>query len=78
MKIALITYFSPPDECKLQQQLASDTPVIRMIANTYPRWPIIPDNFFFRYYQANKRLLLSLPYRSTDPVICLNDLFSFF
>jgi hypothetical protein len=67
-RVSLVTYQPPPDECKLQHQLASDEKYILLTSNTYPRWPMIPPNFFFTYYKAKPILLDALPYdRATPP-----------
>jgi hypothetical protein len=42
-------YLYPVDECSLQDQLASLTRVIEYEGNTYPRWPRVDANFFFRH-----------------------------
>lgn len=52
----------PPDECKLKAMLQSDLEVVFMRANTYPRWPRVPYNFFFTIYQPRRLLLDQLPY----------------
>lgn len=65
--ITLINFYSAPDECDLQDRLNSDVPILFMTGNTYPRWPKVPDNFFFRYYQAQPKLLAALPYNPQSP-----------
>jgi hypothetical protein len=68
--IRLINYLAAPNECSLQEKVASDTRVLWIMANTYPCWPqddTIPDNFFFANYQARKRLVDMLPYRHENP-----------
>lgn len=62
--LGIINFSPPPNECALQERLASDDlPVIYMEGNTYPRWPVVPDNFFFTYYKPRPQLLQVLPYR---------------
>jgi len=63
----LINYIGPPNECALQDNLASDIPILFMTGNTYPRWPTVPDNFFFKYYKAKPELLQALPYDPQSP-----------
>ncbi len=65
--IHLINFKSPPDECQLQAQLASNVPILFLEGNTYPRWPVVPDNFFFTYYKAKPELLQMLPYDPSHP-----------
>ena len=65
--IRLINYGSPPDECTLQEKLNSDTPILFLTGNTYPRWPTVPDNYFFKYYKAKPKLLEALPYDPQSP-----------
>jgi len=61
--IQLLNYAPfPPDECELQTKLASDERVLFYEGNTYPRWPRIPDNFFFTYYQPKLELIAMLSY----------------
>jgi len=65
--ITLINYVAPPDECELQNKLKSDTLILFLTGNTYPRWPTVPDNFFFKYYKAKPQLLEALPYNPQSP-----------
>jgi hypothetical protein len=67
--VRLVNFESVPDECELQDTLASDIPVIYMESNTYPRWPAIPDNFFFTYYRAKPALLELLPYQEAPTTV---------
>lgn len=61
--IQLINFWRPPDECQLKERLESDTRVILIEGNTYPRWSEVPqENFFFKYYRAKQELLNILPY----------------
>ena len=61
--IQLINYKSPPNECKLKRKLENpDLQVIYMKANTYPRWPTVPDRYFATLYQPTKALTDILPY----------------
>ena len=60
----LITYSKPPDECKLQATLSSlDMDVVPIEANTYPRWPYVPQDYFFKFYEPTPALLRFLPYK---------------
>lgn len=67
--LRVINFERVPDECALQAALASDTAVLYMISNTYPRWPAIPNNFFFTYYKAKPELLQLLPYQQTPAMV---------
>lgn len=61
--VRLVNYESPPNECRLQEMLQSDRhPVLFYEGNTYPRWPPVPDRFFFRFYRARSNLLRALSY----------------
>lgn len=60
--LRVVNFEQAPNECELKTRLASDTPILYMVTNTYPRWPAIPDNFFFTYYKAKPALLSTLPY----------------
>jgi len=60
--IQIINYQPPPPECWLKEYLASDKRIIYYVGNTYPRWPVIPDNFFFTHYRARPELLKILPF----------------
>jgi hypothetical protein len=63
LRIMLNNFGKPPNECRLQQQLADrKQPVWVILANTYPRWPEVPPNFFFQYYEPTPALLAWLPY----------------
>ena len=62
--ITLINFLGAADECELQNVMSDTTiPMISLIANTYPRWPSVPKNFFFHYYQPKPILLEALPYK---------------
>lgn len=67
----LVTYMKPPDECVLQQLLASDKEKIVILqANTYPRWPHIPSkDFFFQFYRAKRDLIEYLPYKTPPSTV---------
>jgi len=68
--IRLVNYELPLDECSLQARLASENvPIWFLQGNTYPHWPVVPDNFFFTYYQAKLELLCRLPYNPENPPI---------
>jgi hypothetical protein len=67
--LRLINYDKAPDECALKDTLASDIPVIYIESNTYPRWPAIPDNFFFTHYRAKPELLKALPYKESPTTV---------
>jgi hypothetical protein len=66
-QIKLINYMVPPDECELQNILKSDDQVLYLTGNTYPRWPSVPDGFFFQHYKAKQVLLDILPYDYEKP-----------
>jgi hypothetical protein len=63
----LVNYEPPPNECKLKDLLQSDVSVLYMIGNTYPRWPTVPDRFFFLHYRAKPILLDALSYDPLSP-----------
>jgi len=68
--IELLNYrLAPTNECAVKDLLASKIRVIHLVANTYPRWPSIPDeNFdFFKFYKAKDILLDMLPYPPSKP-----------
>jgi hypothetical protein len=65
----LINYAHAPDECLFKETLASHVPVLYLRANTYPRWPVIPDNFFFTNYRAKPELLKALPYSESPTTV---------
>ena len=65
-RISFHSFGTAPDECRLKEKLSSSTRIISMKGNTYPRWPVIPDNFFFTFYKAKPDLLMMLPY---DPKV---------
>jgi hypothetical protein len=67
--IRLINFEPAPDECVLKDMLASDIPVLYVESNTYPRWPAIPDNFFFTNYRAKPELLKVLPYKESPTTV---------
>jgi hypothetical protein len=70
LRIMLNNFGKPPNECRLQQQLAdSRQPVWVILANTYPRWPEVPLNFFFQYYEPTPALLAWLPYRTSPQTV---------
>ena len=61
--LALINYEGAADECHLQNlMLDTNKKVIYMIANTYPRWPVVPNNYFLYYYQPTPTMFDALPY----------------
>lgn len=65
--ISLVNFRSPPNECALKERLASNVEILYIESNTYPRWPPVPDNFFFRYYRPRKVLLDALPFDAQSP-----------
>jgi hypothetical protein len=67
--VRLITFGYAPNECLLKETLASDIPVLYIESNTYPRWPVIPDNFFFTNYRAKPELLKALPYKESPTTV---------
>ena len=64
--IRLINFHPPPNECLLQETLASAAYRILWIeANTYPRWTNTPPGFLFtQYYQPKPELLQILPWKN--------------
>jgi hypothetical protein len=67
--IRLITFERAPNECVLKETLASDVSVLYLESNTYPRWPAIPNNFFFTNYRAKPELLKALPYKESPTTV---------
>jgi hypothetical protein len=62
--ISLINFVGAADECELQNIMSNtNIPLVTLIANTYPRWPSVPANFFFHHYQPKPVLLEALPYK---------------
>ena len=61
--VSLINFVGAADECELQNTM-SDTSrkVVYVVANTYPRWPTVPNYYFLYYYQPTATLLDALPY----------------
>lgn len=48
-------------ECTIRQVLASNDPVI-IKANTYPRWPHVPKDYFLLHYEPTPLLLSIVPW----------------
>lgn len=67
--VRLINYEGPVDECKLKRVLSSSARVIHIISNTYPRWPIVPPNFFPTYYKPTAALQDILPWKEPPQVV---------
>jgi len=51
-----------PNECQLANVLNSSVPVLYLTGNTYPRWPVVQENFFLKHYQPTSRLLDVIPW----------------
>jgi len=51
LRLALINYGVPPNECLLKDRLASNQSVWTVMANTYPQWPSVPPQFLDRFYE---------------------------
>lgn len=68
LRIMLNNFGKPPNECQLQIKLA-EQPVLVVLANTYPRWPVVPDDFFFTHYEPTPQLLAMLPYRTAPRTV---------
>ena len=65
--VRLITFEPAPNECALQTLLRDGPDILFMTANTYPRWPKIPQpHYFDKYYRAKPKLLASLPYNASQ------------
>jgi hypothetical protein len=61
--VSLINFVGAANECDLQNIMSDSTrKVIYLVANTYPRWPTVPNYYFLYYYQPTARLLEALPY----------------
>lgn len=67
--VSLVNFYPPPNECIVKDTLANrKLPVIYLKANTYPRWPSIPQkDFFFRFYRPRSSFLQKLPYNPSQP-----------
>jgi hypothetical protein len=68
-RIMLINFEPPPNECRLQSRLASETPVLYLVANTYPRWSITPRGLWDEHYEPTERLIHTLPYRKRPSTV---------
>lgn len=64
--ISLINYNADPDECHLKSELASDKEIIYIVGNTYPKWPRVPDEYFFRFYKPTPQLLQTFPWKDEE------------
>jgi hypothetical protein len=72
--IQIVDFMSPPNECWLREKMMSNANILYLMGNTYPRWPTVPNNFFFQYYAAHKRLLDALPYdKNPETVVHLRS-----
>ena len=67
--IKLLNFQPPPNECRLQTRLASDTPVLYMIGNTYPRWSKTPPELWDEHYEPTERLINTLPYNKRPSTV---------
>jgi hypothetical protein len=67
--IRIYNYEGAPNEYRLKENLSSDEPVMHHIGNTYPRWPVVPDDFFRRFYKPRKALLDTLPWKEPPRVV---------
>ena len=67
VSLELLNFFRAPNECKLVDILNSSIPVLYFTGNTYPRWPAVPKNFFFKYYRPTQALLSTLPWGTEPP-----------
>lgn len=68
-QINLITYVPNPNECRIQQKLASNVEIIFVRGNTYPSWPPVPPNFFLQFYKPKPTLLNRLPYSNPPTTV---------
>jgi hypothetical protein len=57
----VLTFEPPPNECKLKDLLQSGEQVLYMGGNTYPRWPVVPKDYFVRFYKPRPALQRYLP-----------------
>jgi hypothetical protein len=63
-KIRLLNFRGKPDECLLQEILASSKRILWIEANTYPRWTTIPGTLRFTdIYQPQLALLNIVPWK---------------
>lgn len=70
LRIMLNNFGNAPNECQLQKQLADPhQPVFVLLANTYPRWPTVPNQFFFTHYEPTPELLAMLPYETSPHTV---------
>lgn len=60
-EIRLVNYEKAPDECQLQERLASNQEIVYIVGNTYPRWRPIPERLFIKYYKPKPELMEMLP-----------------
>jgi len=67
--IEMLNYrVTPLNECTLKEMMSSSKRVLHVTANTYPRWPKIPQHVnFFAFYKPKPILLEILPYPKADP-----------
>jgi hypothetical protein len=68
--VTLVNFIGAADECDLQNTMSDTTVrVVYMSGNTYPRWPVVPANFFLHHYQPKTVLLEALPYTVQPKVV---------
>jgi hypothetical protein len=48
---------TPPNECRLQEALRSNTTLVKLQANSYPGWRTVPADYLLRFYQPRVALL---------------------
>lgn len=68
-KVQLVNFARVANECKVQDMLRDGPDILYYYGNTYPRWPIIPDNYFDRFYRAKPQLLAILPYQKAPTTV---------
>ena len=62
-QVTVINWLGPADECYLKDFMSDRTKkIVHFLGNTYPRWPPLPEYYFFHYYQPKQILLDNLPY----------------
>jgi hypothetical protein len=68
--VTIINFLGAADECYLQKFLSDRTKrIVHIVGNTYPRWPTIPDYYFFHHYQPKPVLLNHLPYQYQPKIV---------
>jgi len=67
--LRFLNYNQPPNECDLKAALASNTEVLYIITNTYPRWPEVPPRLWEHHYEPRSELIDAMPYSHRPSVV---------